>query len=157
MATIFIAVALAVLVLNAVIMRSKTQWWRNPAALFNPAPLEEPELVQDPGRADPTRSADWVRAAEAKAAEMAQARAMAPLPVRPGREQRRAVDPGELAPRPPAEAPRGAAAPPVMSRPAGPEDEPTTEVFGRVYDEDEAPTQLLERIPAGYPDAHSMR
>jgi hypothetical protein len=130
MATIFIFVVLVTLATNSIIMRSKTQWWRDPGSLFrgadeSPEPVTQGPVVQGPVVPGPTV------------------------------ESRRAVaDPRELAPRRSAEvraeteAGTGTGTP---ERHAVREDEAVTQVFARVRPDaadDHAPTELLARVPA---------
>lgn len=122
MATIFIVLVLATFVVNSIIMRSSTPWWRDPGSLFrreDEAP--EPPVV----------------------------------------ENRRALDPGDLAPRRSAEVRvrTGTRGRHAVREDAVREDDAATEVLARVpvgtprrgAPEEGAVTELLARVPADRP------
>jgi hypothetical protein len=61
MATVFIGLVLLTFVVNAIITKSKTQWWRDPGSLFRaesesePVPAREVARVRQPWEVTPRR------------------------------------------------------------------------------------------------------
>ena len=48
MATVFVGLVLVTFVVNAIITKSKTRWWRDPGSLFRSASEPEPEVAPEP-------------------------------------------------------------------------------------------------------------